>query len=237
MRQQRTGLIGKLILAGIALPVIGAMVAGSGCSANSNSKTVEKVAGGTSAVEKRAAASAGAGPGIDLNCIYEHLQKPPESFHYVYKKEPSSGSPVDQEADATPETIDGFRKQPDGTPQPLHAVRADAQSWQAAMAGLTGIAGMSSTIALIRNSAMKRETDGGPLNGYETIHYSIDTARWDATERQILGSTQGPGGFEKGDAWVTAEGCPVKLVLDSEMHKNDGSLLDKIHYEEAMIKK
>ena len=47
----------------------------------------------------------------------------------------------------------------------------------------------------------------------------------------------GPGGFEKGDVWVTAEGCPVKLVLDSELHKNDGSLLDKVHYEEAMIKK
>ncbi len=30
------------------------------------------------------------------------------------------------------------------------------------------------------NSAMQRESDGGQINGYQTIHYSIDTARWDA---------------------------------------------------------
>ncbi len=224
----------------IALPVIGAILAASACSTNSSSKTaVEKEAGGTSAAEKKTvAAPAGADPRINLDCIYSHLQKPPESFHYVYKKDTSSGSPVDQEADITPQTIDGSREEPDGSSQALHAVSSDPQSWQAALAGLTGISGMSSAIALIHNnSAIQRETDGGPLNGYQTIHYSIDTARWDATTRQILGGTQGPGGFEKGDAWVTAEGCPVKLVLDAEMHNNDGTLLDKVHYEEAMIKK
>jgi hypothetical protein len=46
----------------------------------------------------------------------------------------------------------------------------------------------------------------------------------------------GTGGFEKGTAWVTAQGYPVKLSLDSEMHVNNGSV-DKVHYEEAMIKK
>ena len=235
--RQRTTLIGKLGWAAIAVPLIATMV---GCSSNSTSKTTaENGAGATRAVEKKAAsASAGANPGINLNCIFDHLQKPPESFHYVYKKDTSSGSPVDQEADITPQTIDGVRKEPDGTSQPLHAVASDAQSWQAALAGLTGISGMSSAIALIHNnSASQRETDAAPLNGYPTVHYSIDTARWDATTRQILGGTLGPGGFEKGDVWVTAEGCPVKLVLDSELHKNDGSLLDKLHYEEAMIKK
>lgn len=176
--------------------------------------------------KKAASASAGVNPGINLNCIYDHLQKPPESFHYVYKKDTSSGSPVDREADITPQTIDGVRKEPDGTSQPLHAVASDAQSWRAALVGLTGISGMSSAMALIHNnSASQRETDGAPLNGYPTVHYSIDTARWDATTRQTLGGTLGPGGFEKSDVWVTAEGCPVKLVLDSELHKNDGSLL------------
>ena len=47
----------------------------------------------------------------------------------------------------------------------------------------------------------------------------------------------GLGGFEKGDVWVTSEGCPVKLVVDDEMHNKDGSLLEKIHYEEAMVRK
>ncbi|HZQ66980.1 MAG TPA: hypothetical protein VFA68_00565 [Terriglobales bacterium] len=88
------------------------------------------------------------------------------------------------------------------------------------------------------NSAMQRESDGGPVNGYQTIHYSIDTARWDATTRKIVGDfAVGPGGYDKGDAWVTADGCPVKLILDDEMHKKDGSFLEKVHYEEAMVKK
>ncbi|HEY4052361.1 MAG TPA: hypothetical protein VGL74_01370 [Terriglobales bacterium] len=97
---------------------------------------------------------------------------------------------------------------------------------------------MSSTVSTFNhNSAMRRESDGGPVDGYDTIHYSIDTARWDESTRRMLGSfTLGPGGFDKGDAWVTREGCPVKLVLDDEMHRKDGSLIGKVHYEEAMTK-
>lgn len=179
------------------------------------------------------AAQSDPGPGIDLNCVYDHLQNPPESFHYLYKKDATNH--VHQEADVTPQTIDGFRIQFDGSQQPLHAMRSDHQSWQSALAGLTGISGMSSTVAIINhNSAMQREPDGGQVNGYNTIHYSIDTARFSATERQMLLS---PGEFEKGDAWVTSAGCPVKLALDSELHKKDGSLIEKLHYEEAMLKK
>lgn len=181
----------------------------------------------------------GSGPGIDLNCVFDHLQNPPESFHYVYEKVDSDGFKVHQEADVTPQVMDGFRAQPDGSHQPFHGLRSDAQSWQAALAGVTGISGMSGTVATFNhNSAMKREADGGQVNGYETIHYSIDTARWDSTERQMLGNfALGPGGFDKGDAWVTPTGCPVRFVLDEEMHKKDGSLLEKVHYEESMAKK
>jgi hypothetical protein len=178
-------------------------------------------------------------PGITLNCVVDRLNNPPESFHYVYKKITSDRTDVDQEADVTPQTIDGFRRQSDGSQQPIHAVRSDAQSWQSAIAGLTGISGMSSTVSTFNHSsAVQRESDGGMLNGYQTIHYSIDTARWDETTRRMLGSfTLGPGGFDKGDVWVTADGCPVKLVLDEEMHKKDGSLLERLHYEEAISKK
>jgi len=181
----------------------------------------------------------GPDPGVDLNCVYERLKNPPESFHYVFKKEDSDGFKVDQEADVTPQTIDGFRMQPDGTQKPVHAVRSDASGWQVALASLTGISGMSSTVATFNhNAAMKREPDGNTVNGYETIHYSIDTSRWDATTRQMLGNfALGPGGFDKGDVWVTSQGCPVKFVLDDEMHKKDGSFLEKVHYEEAMVKK
>lgn len=211
------------------------------CNSNSSSKLREGAAGNGRADEqtKEAPAQSNSGPGIDLNCVIDHLQNPPESFHYVYKKADSDGSNVHQEADVSPQAIDGFRAQPDGSQQPLHGVRSDAQSWQAALAGVTGISGMAGTVATFNhNSAMKRETDGGQVNGYDTIHYSIDTVRWDATERQLLGNfALGPGGFDKGDVWVTAKGCPVKFLLDEEMHKKDGSLLDKIRYEESIAKK
>ena len=187
----------------------------------------------STAVAKSPVGQSGPGPGINLNCVVEHIKNPNDSFHYSYKK--NSSAPVHQEADITPQTIDGFRVDTDGQQHPLHGVRSDAQSWQGARVGLTGISGMSSTVAIINhNAAMQREADGGNVNGYDTIHYSIDTARFDAAESRMLLS---PGESEKGDAWVTSEGCPVKLDLDSELHRKDGSLIEKIHYEVSMVKK
>jgi hypothetical protein len=220
-----------------------ALVSALGCTSKPGSKSPDEktTEQGPSAKtgNQSVAAQSDAGPGINLNCIYDRLKDPPESFHYVYKKNDADGSNVDQEADVTPQAIDGFRLQPDGSQQPIHAQRSDQQSWQAALAGLTGISGMSGTVSTINhNSAMQRESDGGQVNGYQTIHYSIDTARWDATTRQMLGGfALGTGGSEKGDAWVMTNGCPVKLILDDEMHNKDGSLLDKVHYEEAMVEK
>ena len=204
------------------------------CTSGSTSKdSTEKIQKQGPTKNVSATSQSNSGPGIDLNCVYEHLQNPPESFHYVYDKNGSNR--VHQEADVTPQTIDGFRTQFDGSQQPLHATRSDQQGWQGALAGLTGIGGMSSTVAIINhNSAMQRESDGGQVNGYDTIHYSLDTARFSATERRMLLQ---PGEFEKGDAWVTSAGCPVKLSLDSELHRNDGSLIEKLHYEESMVKK
>ena len=228
-----------IVAAAIAL----ALASELGCTSQPSSKslaekTPERGPSANSA-DRSVAAQSDADPGINLNCIYDRLKDPPESFHYVYKKNDADGSNVDQEADVTPQAIDGFRVQPDGSQQPIHAQRSDQQSWQAALAGLTGISGMSGTVSTINhNSAMQRESDGGQVNGYQTIHYSIDTARWDATTRQMIGSfALGTGGSEKGDAWVTTNGCPVKLILDDEMHNKDGSLLDKVHYEVGMVKK
>jgi len=215
----------------VVATVIAVLLFVPACNSGPNSK--KKIAAQESSQATKNIAAANSDPGIDLNCVYDHLQNPPESFHYMYKKD--SANPVHQEADVTPQTIDGFRVQFDGSQQPLHATRADQQSWQGALAGLTGIGGMSSTVAIINHdSAMQREPDSGQVNGYNTIHYSIDTARFNETERQMLLK---PGDFEKGDAWVTSNGCPVKLTLDSELHRNDGSLIEKLHYEEAMLKK
>jgi hypothetical protein len=217
----------------VVATVIAVLLFVPACNSDSHfkKKITERESGQTT--KNVAGANSNSDPGIDLNCVYDHLQNPPESFHYLYKKD--STNPVHQEADVTPQTIDGFRIEFDGSQQPLHATRSDQQSWQGVLAGLTGISGMSSTVAIINHdSAMQRGTDGGQVNGYDTIHYSIDTARFTATERQMLLK---PGDFEKGDAWVTFDGCPVKLTLDSELHRNDGSLIEKLHYEEAMVKK
>ncbi|MGH9735332.1 MAG: hypothetical protein ACRD8A_12175 [Candidatus Acidiferrales bacterium] len=212
----------------------------AGCSANSHSNVAKNKAEQRSpSAEQKTTPQVNPDPRIDLNCTYGRLQNPPDSFHYVYKKDADDGSSVDQEADFTPQTIDGFRLQPDGSKQAIHATRSDQQGWRNALAGLTGISGMSGTVSTFNNtSAMRRESDTGQVNGYDAIHYSIDTARWDATTRQMLGNfALGPGGSDKGDAWVTADGCPVKLALDDEMHKKDGSLLEKVHYEVSMTKK
>jgi hypothetical protein len=217
--------------------IVAGLMAISACSSNSGSKESGQRVGKEDSARSggNSATPAKADPGINLNCVYDHLQNPQESLHYIYKKDTSENDHVDQEADITPQTIDGFRRQPEGSQKPVHGVRSDSDGWQSALANLTGISGMSGTVAIVNhNSAMKREPDGGQVNGYDTIHYSIDTARFDATERSMLLK---PGEFEKGDAWVTSEGCPVKLALDSELHRSDGSLIEKLHYEEAMVKK
>lgn len=234
-RPNRTAICAMSLLASSCMWLVTA-----GCNGNSDPNVAKNKAEQRSAsAAQKTAPQANPDPRIDLNCTYAHLQNPMDSFRYVYKKDAGDGFPVDQEADVTPQTIDGFRLQPDGSKQAIHATRSDRQGWQNALAGLTGISGMSGTVSTFNNtSAMRRESDAGQMNGYETIHYSIDTARWDATTRQMLGNfALGPGGFDKGDAWVTAEGCPVKLALDDEMHKKDGSLLEKVHYEVEMTKK
>jgi len=224
------GTVSRLVA---AASVITALLIAPACKSTSGSKSSIGKGPQQATTKGNNGTDSGSGPGIDLNCVVDHLQNPSESFHYGYKKD--SSNPVHQEADVTPQSIDGFHTQFDGSQQPLHAMRSDQQSWQMALASLTGISGMASTVAMINhNSAMQRESDGGQVNGYDTIHYSIDTARFTATERQTLLS---PGEFEKGDAWVTSTGCPVKLTLESELHNKDGSLIDKPHYEESMVKK
>ncbi|HXJ04676.1 MAG TPA: hypothetical protein VNH65_06240 [Candidatus Acidoferrum sp.] len=172
-------------------------------------------------------------PDIDLNCVMDHIQNPTEAFHYSYKKDGPNF--VDNEADITPQTIDGSFKN-NSISSPVHGVRSDKDSWQTAWSGLMGIAGMSSTVALVNHSSAMVREGSEKMNGYDAIRYSIDTARASGAESTLYQSTLGPGGFEKGTAWVTSQGCPVKFSLDSEMHLHDGSV-DKIHYEVEMIKK
>jgi hypothetical protein len=209
----------------------------SACKSGPSTKDLERnPAEQNSASAAQSTASSGqnaSDPGIDLNCIMDHIQNPTEAFHYSYKKDGPNF--VDEEADITPQTIVGSFKN-NSISRPIHGVHTDAEGWQTAWTSLMGISGMSSTIALVRNTSATVREDAEKMNGYDAIRYSIDTARASEDESALYKSTLGAGGFEKGDAWVTSQGCPVKLSLDSEMHLNDGSV-DKIHYEVAMIKK
>lgn len=186
--------------------------------------------------EKPVAATQDAnGPGIDLNCVGARLQNPPEAFHYSFKND---GSPhfVDDEADVTPQVIDGSFKSnaSDVTKPPItgkvHAERSDSNGWQMAAGSLSGIMGLAGAGGLISQNAVREGTD--KVNGYDTIKYSVDMTRGNSPGTDIL---LGAGGFLKGTAWVTSEGCPVKMSLEDEIHQ--GGSVEKDHYEEAIVKK
>lgn len=172
-----------------------------------------------------------AGPDIDLNCVINHIQNPPESFHYSFKAE--SDNPWQEEADVTPQQVDGsFSNNSLPTPQHFHGTPREASS------NLMAIGRMASLFATVRNtSAVVNEGEEKGVNSYDTVKYSIDTARATATEQALYTSILGAGGSEKGTVWVTSQGCPVRIVLDEELHAKDGNVLEKAHYEEAMVKK
>ena len=212
-----------------------ALIVASACNSGPSVKTTEEKPAASNAAAKAGVLSAQntTDPGLDLNCVFDHIQNPPESFHYSYQKLGSNN--VDEEADITPQTIDGSFKNDDAT-RPIHGVRSDRDSWQGAWSGLMGISGMSSTVALVNHSSSMTLQGPEAVNGYNAIKYSIDTSQANSAEAGLYKSTLGAGGFEKGTVWVIPGGCPVKFSLDSEMHLNNGSV-DKVHYEEAMIKK
>jgi hypothetical protein len=208
--------------------VVLAFVSMWGCN-SAPSKTVDP--GSESSQKSVAAAKHSADPDIDLNCVVEHIQNPPESFHYAFKAE--SDNPWQEEADVTPQRIDGsFSNSSLPTPQQFHGTPREVSS------NLMAIGRMASLFATVRNtSAVVNEGAENGVNSYNTIKYSIDTARGTAPEQALYTSILGPHGFEKGAVWVTSQGCPVRIVLDEELHSKDGSLAGKTHYEEAIIKK
>ena len=200
----------------------------SGCSS-----TTSKTVGPTSESSQKSAepVKTSAGPDIDLNCVTSHIQNPPESFHYTFKAE--SDNVWKEEADVTPQQVDGsFSNNSLPAPQQFHGTPQETSS------NLMAIGRMASLFATVRNSAaVVNEGEEKGVNGYDTVKYSIDTARGSASEQALYKSILGPGGSEKGTVWVTSQGCPVRIVLDEELHARDGSVLGKAHYEEAMVKK
>lgn len=87
-----------------------------GCN-SAPSKTVDP--GSASAQKIIGAAKNSVGPDIDLNCVVDHIQNPPESFHYSFKA--VSDNPWEEQADVTPQQINGsFSNSSLPTPQQFH---------------------------------------------------------------------------------------------------------------------
>jgi hypothetical protein len=200
----------------------------SGCKSHSpTTKTTDEKPSG--------AAPQNPGPIINLNCIFDRMGNPSEAFHYSYSRHGQSDF-VTQEADVTPQNLDGtvnsMRDGQTNPPEPVHAVHSDSDGWRMGVGHLSVGFGMPAVLQLANQmtSALVRE-GSEKVNGYDTVRYSIDTARLTAADRALLGTSS-----EKGIVWVTGPGCPVKITMDTETQANDGSI-SKIHYEEAMIKK
>src|SRR5215471_2323984 len=81
---------------GIIMPALLALALGACTSSHDrHNKNLEPATANTTSPANSPAVQSSSGPGIDLNCVVDHLQNPPESFHYLYKKD--SSSPVHQE--------------------------------------------------------------------------------------------------------------------------------------------
>ncbi len=112
-----------------------------------------------------------------------------------------------QEADLTPDTIDGISKNKDMS-RVLKGVRSDRESWQSAWTGLTGISGMSSTIAVIRNSSAIVREAAERINGYETVRYSIDTSRATPPKPASIASLSAMAALKKERPGSTRKAAP-----------------------------
>ena len=201
------------------------LIAFSACTSKSDSKTREQ----------RAATSESAGSHVDLMCIAERINNPPEPFHYSYKYNDASTS-VSKEADITPQTMEITIKDQSGS-HSFHGVHSDEVSWNSAVLDLSGLglsAMMSRFDALNGTSAIVRQASES-MNGYDSTRYAIDTNSASAADQRTFAALFGTGAFEKGTVWVPADGCAVKLVLDERM--SFGGKLKDAHYELARIHK
>ena len=202
------------------------LVAMSACNSKSESRTGE---------QRATAASDSAASHIDLMCIGERIDNPPEAFHYSYKYNDASTS-VSKEAEITPQAMEIAIKDQSGS-HSFHGVRSDEVSWNSAVLDLSGLgltAMMSRFDALNGTSAISRQANES-MNGYDTTRYAINSTTAGDPDQRKFAALFGAGAFEKGTVWVPADGCAVKLVLDERMLF--GSNLKDAHYELARIRK
>lgn len=211
----------------VFLGVMLALITSSACQSSHESKTMPASA---------AAASDSSGSPIDVMCIGDRINDPPESFHYSYTYNDGSNS-VNKEADITPQIMDITIKDRSGT-HSYHGVHSNETSWNGAVLDLSdlNITVMSARLnSLNQGSAVKRQGSEA-VNGYHTVKYAVDTAIAGGSDQQQFEALFGKGSFDKGTIWQAADSCVAKLVLDEGVWQQDGSI-KKTHYEMARMKK
>jgi len=186
--------------------------------------------------DEKSTTSGGASQTIDMNCMGDRLDNPPEAFHYSYKTTGSQND-VAKEADVTPQTMDITIRDKSGS-HTYHGERSKESSWNGAVLDLSG-SGLTTMIArlgFIKDTSALLRAGAEQTNGYGTTKYFIDTAGASASDTKRFATLFGSGSYDKGAMWVSAEGCPVKVVLDEATQQADGSVT-KVHYELNFIKK
>lgn len=226
----RTAVAGRKLLALVTLALLGVW----GCS--SRPKTNGDPAGAAAANGQTAADSNSTGPQIDVMCIGDRINNPPEPFHYSFRYTDASGS-VSQEADITPQAMDISTRDKSGS-HSFHGVRADETSWGQAVLDLSSlkVTVMSSRLAMLNGTSAITRQGADAVNGYQTVKYAIDTTRANASDQKKYEALLGKGSYEKGTVWVPADGCAVKLALDEGSAQQNGGT-DKAYYEIARIRK
>jgi hypothetical protein len=170
-----------------------------------------------------------------MNCVGNHIESPPEAFHYSYKS--TVGGSVGKEAEITPQSMDVTIQDKYGSHK-YRGVRSDEASWNSAVLNLSGsgVTAMSARIDSIKDKSAVVHAGAEPRNGYQTTKYSIDTTNASSSDLRTYEAFFGSGSYEKGTIWITADGCPVKLILDEATKQANGSV-DKDHFEIDMIKR
>jgi hypothetical protein len=208
----------------VALALLGATLAA--CKSDSSSS-------GTRA-SNEARPSADPAARVDILCVGDRINNPPETFHYSYKYSDAAGS-IDNEAEITPQTIDIKSTDKSGT-HSFHGVRTDEASWNAAVLDLSSLrlTAMSARLDSLNGTSAIKAQGTEPVNGYSATKYSIDTTQASAADRQQYATLFGKGSFEKGTLWQPADGCAVKLILDDATARPDGTV-SQGHYEISRI--
>jgi hypothetical protein len=210
---------GFCVVAGLAF------VAACGCSSSAKSGS----AGQDSA-------SSGAGGQIDVMCLGDRINNPPEPFHYSFKYADASNAVI-KEADITPQAMDITTTDKSGSSK-YHGVRSNEVSWDTAVLDLSSlnITAMAARLGSISGSSAVASQGAESKNGYQTTKYAIDTGSANASDRKTYETLFGAGSFEKGTIWMGQDSCAVQLVLDEAAWQTNGSV-EKRHFEMARSKK